>query len=79
MIGGPQFYDVVSRMKQFGFVVYDMWGLNYRPFDNALVQVDMAFVREEGAFRGSHVFATLEQRKAFAWNLDSRLATLAKK
>jgi FkbM family methyltransferase len=79
MVGGPQVYDVVSRMKQFGFVVYDMWGLNYRPFDKALVQVDMAFVREEGAFRGSHVFATPEQRKEFAWNLDSRLATLAKK
>jgi FkbM family methyltransferase len=79
MVGGPQVYDVVARMKQFGFVAYDMWGHNYRPFDGALAQVDMAFVREEGAFRKSHVFATPEQRMALAWNPDSHRAAAAKK
>jgi FkbM family methyltransferase len=63
MIGGPQFSDVVAKMKQWGFVAYDVWGLNYRPFDHALAQVDMAFVREDGLFRQSHVFATPEQRR----------------
>ncbi len=66
MIGGPQLYDVVLRMKEFGFVVYDIFGSNYRPFDNALSQVDMVFVREQGPFRESHVFATPEQRKELA-------------
>ncbi len=63
MIGGPQLYEVVSRMKEYGFVVYDIYSFNYRPFDNALAQVDMAFVRERGRFRESHVFATPEQRQ----------------
>jgi Methyltransferase FkbM domain len=46
MIGGPQVYDVVSRMKELGFVTYDVFGLHYRPLDNALSQVDMVFVQE---------------------------------
>jgi FkbM family methyltransferase len=64
MIGGPQLFDVVSKMKELGFIVYDLFGFNYRPFDNALAQVDMVFVRENGSFRKHHVFATPEQRKA---------------
>ena len=31
MIGGPQLYDVVSRMNELGFVVYDVYGFLYRP------------------------------------------------
>jgi hypothetical protein len=63
MIGGPQLYDVVSQMKAYGFVVYDIFGFNYRPFDGALAQVDMVFVREQGYFRQSHVFSTPEKRR----------------
>lgn len=63
MIGGPQFYDVISQMKSYGFVVYDIYGFSYRPFDGALAQVDMVFVREQGRFRQSHVFSTPEKRR----------------
>jgi FkbM family methyltransferase len=63
MIGGPQFFDVVTYMKESGFVAYDIFGANYRPLDDALFQVDMTFVREDGRFRTSHAFATLEQRQ----------------
>ena len=50
LIGGPQFYDIVARMKELGFVAYDMCGTLYRPLDNALAQVDLVFVREQGRF-----------------------------
>lgn len=63
MIGGPQFYGVISQMKSYGFVVYDIYGLTYRPFDGALAQVDMVFVRDPGRFRESHVFSTPEKRR----------------
>jgi FkbM family methyltransferase len=63
MIGGPQLYDVVSKMKELGFVVYDLYGLSYRLLDGALSQVDMVFVQENGQFRASHVYATPWQRK----------------
>jgi FkbM family methyltransferase len=64
IIGGPQLYDVVSYMKQRGFVVYDVYGASYRPLDDALSQLDLTFVREQGLFRRSHVFANPEQRHA---------------
>lgn len=70
LIDGPQLFDVVSAMKQYGFVVYDVWGFNYRPFDGALCQLDMAFVREHGPFRKHSVFATPQQRTAMASSLD---------
>jgi|SRR5215467_12540915 len=63
MIGGPQLSDVISQMKSYGFVVYDIYGFTYRPLDGALAQVDMVFVREQGHFRQSHVFSTPEKRQ----------------
>jgi hypothetical protein len=72
MIGGPQLADVVAYMKDRGFVVYDAWGFLYRPYDEALAQLDMAFVRQDGVFRKSHVFATPEQRKRMAKSLDRK-------
>jgi FkbM family methyltransferase len=61
-VGGPPLCDVLLRMKQLGFVVYDVYGFLYRPFDNALCQLDIVFVRDKGPFRTSHVYATPEQR-----------------
>jgi FkbM family methyltransferase len=72
-IGGPQFYDVIWKMKQLGFVVFDLFGFLYRPFDDALCQVDVVFVREHGPFRQVHVYATPEQRKSLSSNLEPRL------
>jgi FkbM family methyltransferase len=66
LIGGPQFCDVVARMKELGFVAYDICGTLYRPLDGALAQVDMVFVRDAGRFRESHFYATGEQRKEHA-------------
>jgi FkbM family methyltransferase len=73
MIGGPQIYDVINRMKELGFVVYDICGFLYRPLDGALSQTDFVFVREKGKFRESHAYATLEQRKTLAMPADPNL------
>jgi FkbM family methyltransferase len=63
IVDGPQLYDVIVKMKEYGFVVYDIYGFTYRPLDQALLQTDMVFVREQGRFRKSHMFATAEQRR----------------
>ena len=63
--GIPLLAEVVSFMKENGFVAYDIFGGNNRLYDNALAQVDMAFVKEQGLFRESDHFATSEQRRAF--------------
>lgn len=53
---GPELHDVVAFMKDLGFVTYDIFGGHTRPLDGALGQVDMAFVKERGRFRRSHVY-----------------------
>lgn len=61
--GGPQLFDIVAFLKSKGFVAYDIVGNNYRPLDRALAEVDIVFVKEDGIFRSSHLFATPEQRR----------------
>jgi len=69
---GPQFHDVIAFMKSQGFVAYDIYGLQYRPLDNALSQADLAFVREQGPFREHHHYATRSQREQQDRALESR-------
>ena len=47
----PIFHDVVSFMHTKGFVCYDIFGLSYRPKDNALAHLDIVFVKENGIIR----------------------------
>ncbi len=60
---GIDFYDVVKYMKERDFVLYDIFSFLYRPYDDALCQVDAIFVKENGTFRKFHGYATEEQRK----------------
>lgn len=50
----PEFYDVITYMKNIGYVVYDMVSGINRPLDYALGQKDLIFVKENGFFRQSH-------------------------
>lgn len=63
MKGAPQFSDVVFYMKNHGFVAYDIIHGWNRPLDNALGQIDIVFVKENGRFRRDHSYANLEQLK----------------
>lgn len=44
--GAPLLDEVVWFMKERGFVAYDVLQIHRRPFDGALNQIDIAFVRE---------------------------------
>jgi len=61
----PLFHDIVNFMKKRGFVAYEIFGGHCRPYDKALAQLDMAFVKEKGIFRKTNDFATKAQRKEF--------------
>ena len=64
MKGAPQFFDVVSYMKNRSFVAFDIiLGWN-RPLDNALGQIDIVFVKDKGMFRQDHSYSRIEQMKA---------------
>jgi FkbM family methyltransferase len=60
--GGSQLDDCIKFMKERGFVVYDIFDLQYRLLDGAMSQVDMAFVRDNSCFRQFQFYATQEQR-----------------
>lgn len=63
MHGGADLHDIVTYMKEKGFVAYDIASFLYRPYDNALSQVDMIFVKENGPLRQFLGYATKEQRE----------------
>ena len=52
--GQPEFWEVASFMKERGYVAYDFCGFLRRPFDNALGQCDICFVKENGILRISN-------------------------
>ena len=52
----PDFYDIIHYMKERSFVLYDVLDGLFRPLDNALGQLDLVFVKEDGRFREDHVW-----------------------
>lgn len=51
------FYGIIEFMGARDFVVYDIVEPLYRPFDFALWQVDLVFVKRAGKFRRFHDYA----------------------
>jgi len=72
LVGGPMLHDMVTYMRERGFVVYDIFGGLFRPLDKALAQVDIVFARENGPFRRVHAYATTTQRLRMIENASSR-------
>jgi FkbM family methyltransferase len=62
--GGPDFAAVVERLAAYGFALYDVLGVSYRPFDGALAQADLLFVPRDSTLRAHHVYAQPHQRAA---------------
>jgi len=47
----PVTREVISFMFDRGYELYDITGYQRRPYDGALGQADLAFVKAEGRFR----------------------------
>jgi len=61
MDSGVTIVETLARMKDREFVPHDIFDGLLRPFDGALGQVDIAFVRENGIFRRERTWATPAQ------------------
>lgn len=61
--GSPLIADVLTYMKERGFLVYEIFSPTYRPLDGAMGQVDIAFVKADGVLRQSDHYATKAQRE----------------
>jgi FkbM family methyltransferase len=46
----PIFHDILNFMATHHYVMYDIADLKYRPFDGALGQADVCFVKKDGIF-----------------------------
>lgn len=67
--GGPLMHELVAWLQEQGFVPYDILGISHRPLDGALAQIDMAFAKQSGVLRDSHIFATQKQRDSLTRRL----------
>ena len=63
--GAPEFHDIVLRMTQLGFVVYEAIAGHYRPIDNALAQIDLVFIRPQSALRKDKAFFSPAQAQRY--------------
>lgn len=53
----PKFSEVIDYMQRIGFVVYDFGAFGRRPYDKALMVVDLVFAREDSPLRSYHDWA----------------------
>lgn len=64
--GAPEFQDVVGHVAKLGFAAYEILEGHYRSADNALAQVDVAFVRKDSPLRSVKTFFTPDQARRYA-------------
>lgn len=53
----PLFHELIDFMLERDYVAYDIIDRNYRPYDGALGQVDICFVKKDGMFRQENRWA----------------------
>jgi FkbM family methyltransferase len=70
----PEMAEVVNFMSDLGYVPYDMFDGYNRPLDNALGQIDIAFVKADGKFRRDVSFGELSWSGAWRLMLGLRRA-----
>jgi FkbM family methyltransferase len=63
--GAPEFHQVVARAAELGFRAYEILEGHYRYADEALAQVDVAFVRSDSSLRTVKTFFTPVQARSY--------------
>ena len=58
----PDILNIMQFMDKHGFALYDILDGLYRPYDDALGQLDLVFVKKNGRFRKSHRWQPLEAK-----------------
>jgi len=54
MKGVPLAHEIILFMAEKGYVIYDFPGFHRRPYDGALAQMDICFVKSDGLLRDSN-------------------------
>lgn len=64
--GTPEIGEVIAEMARLGFVPYELIEGFYRPVDNALGQIDIAFVPRDSELRAHRAAFSPEQAEQYA-------------
>jgi FkbM family methyltransferase len=63
--GAPEFNAIVTRLAELGFECYEVLEGHYRAVDNALAQVDLAFVQRDSDLRKVKSFFSQDQARRY--------------
>lgn len=63
--GAAEVTDVVIRLKDYGYVMYEILEGHYRSIDNAMAQVDVVFIKSSSPLRSVKSFFSEEQVDAY--------------
>ncbi len=66
--GAPEIHEIISVMAGFGYRCYEILEGHYRAIDNALAQVDIAFVKNDSILRSSKCFFNEKQLNDYMTN-----------
>lgn len=59
--GAPEIHEIVKTMTDLGYRCYEVLEGHYREIDNAMAQVDVAFVKEDSVLRSSKCYFSQTQ------------------
>lgn len=54
--GSPLIHEVIEYMTTRGYLIDDIAGRSYRPYDGTLAQLDIAFVKSSSPLRKSNLW-----------------------
>ena len=66
--GAPEIHEIISTMTNLGYRCYEILEGHYRAIDNALAQVDVAFVKNDSLLRTSKCFFNEKQLSEYMLN-----------
>lgn len=61
----PEIHEIIATMVNLGFRCYEILEGHYRAIDNALAQVDIAFVKHDSVLRSSKCFFNERQLESY--------------
>ncbi len=73
--GAPEIHEIIASMTALGYRCYEVLEGHYRAVDNALAQVDIAFVKYDSILRSSKCFFNKEQLRNYLSKYDNKKLT----
>ncbi|WP_421717202.1 FkbM family methyltransferase [Arcobacter arenosus] len=57
-------YDLMQFFDSIDYELYDVYGPSFRPYDNAMAQIDVVFCHKESKLKSMNIYADKDKREA---------------